>query len=73
MSQQKKKEHPLDKFKGACRFCKEPSEIISYTCGWCGRVRYFLLTPIDELPESEDTELVIPLALPEQVGELVYE
>ena len=61
------------KNKNACAFCREPSQIITYTCGWCGRVRYFLLTPIDDLPESETTELVIPTELMEQVGELVYD
>jgi len=62
---QTQQQHPLDKFKGACRFCKEPSEIISYTCGWCGRTRYFLLTQLDELPESEDSQLVIPMPVAE--------
>jgi len=70
---QKQKPHPLDKFKGACRFCKEPSEIISYTCGWCGRIRYFLLVQIDDLPESEGSELVIPVTLPETSGVMVHD
>jgi len=72
MSQNQSQQHPLDKLVGACRFCKEPSEIISYTCGWCGCTRYFLLTPI-ELPESEDTELTMPVTLPEQAAALAYE
>jgi len=72
MSQNQSQQHPLDRLVGSCRFCKEPPEIISYGCGWCGRTRYFLLTPV-ELPESEDTEIVIPVTLPEQAGALVYE
>jgi len=53
------------KAKKGCPFCKEPPEIFTLTCGWCGALKTFVLVQVDALPESDTTQLMIPVEVAE--------